>query len=290
MEQRRTKARALADKGRASFDSGQWQIAYDQFHEANEIFHAPPLALYMALSLSELGKLLEARDLYRQILAEPLPKGAPAPFVAAHERARVQLDTLRPRIPSVRVTITGVSYNIANVLLDGSALPEEGREVNPGTHTIEAMPVEGERTVKTVTLAEGDVLKVNLALSRREPVLVPAPKADPVTPSSTGASKGIVIGGAALSAVALGVGIGLTGWWAHLESNQFCIKQAPDPGQCMQTWASVKTASVWTLVGAGVVGAGTLTYGLVMPRLPQPLRASVSIGPVGASTALSLEW
>lgn len=289
-DSRRATVQAMAQKGIALLEAERWQEAYDQLRQADELYHAPTLTLRMAQALSKLGKLLEARELYRRILEESLPEGAPAGFIKAKENARTELDALNARIPVIAVTVTGTSYEAAGVRLDGVALSEGRHEVNPGSHTIEACPATGYSVVKTVTLADGDFVKVDFTPPKHESVMMTAPKTFSPAPTGASVNKGVVIGGAALSAVALGVGLGLTGWWAHLENDQFCIKQAPNPSQCKQTWASVKTASTWTLVGAGVVAAGTLTYGLLVPRIQRSVRASASIGPAGASAAFSLEW
>jgi hypothetical protein len=47
---------------------------------------------------------------------------------------------------------------------------------------------------------------------------------------------------------------------------------------------------VWTLVGGGLIGAGTLTYALVAPKVGRAVKASVTTGPGGAAGSLSFSF
>ena len=93
-------ARKKANEGRELYLAGRWRDAYERFFEAEQLHHAQTLVLYLARCQHRLGKLVEARALYRQILAEPLAKDAPQQYVEAQrdaerELAQVQAELLK---------------------------------------------------------------------------------------------------------------------------------------------------------------------------------------------------
>src|SRR4051812_42180375 len=96
---RKPDARALAlekaQQGLTHYNAGRWQDAYNAFHDAAGIYDAPSVEIYLARCQRKLGHVDAARALYERILAEPLTKDAPAPFVEAHRDAVRELDALR---------------------------------------------------------------------------------------------------------------------------------------------------------------------------------------------------
>src|SRR5437763_5070375 len=84
-------ARALAEAGREKFEQGEYAQAIAEFEHAEAVFHAPPHLLFIARARVKLGKLLQAREDYRRIVAEPLPRGAPPAFDKAKEDAKKDL-------------------------------------------------------------------------------------------------------------------------------------------------------------------------------------------------------
>jgi hypothetical protein len=207
-------ARTKAEQGLKLFSTDRWQDAYDRFREADQLYHAPTLMLYMARCQRKLGKLIEARGLYEQLLSEELSKDAPAAFVEARTNGKSELVALRERIPAVQIVVTGVPSGKAHVTLDGAkvATYEEKQELNPGNHKIEATADGGEHVGMSFTLTEGTTQKVELALGLRstaKAAAVPAPSASPASsapPRDAGGSflpASIAFG---VGAVGLGVG------------------------------------------------------------------------------------
>ncbi|MGK4002438.1 tetratricopeptide repeat protein [Sorangium sp. So ce1036] len=88
-------ARAKAHEGLKLYGADRWQEAFEAFQEADRLYHAPTLVLYMARCQRKLGKLTDARALYEQVLAEPLPDDAPPAFLDARRDAEVELDAVR---------------------------------------------------------------------------------------------------------------------------------------------------------------------------------------------------
>jgi len=130
-------ARSKAQEGLKLYGADRWSEALGAFREADRLYHAPSVTLYIARSQRKLGQLLDARTTYDQILAEDLPKDASPQFVQAHVEAGRELEALKARIPTLQVVVAGVPAGEALVLLDGAPLAEGKRELDPGTYTVE---------------------------------------------------------------------------------------------------------------------------------------------------------
>src|SRR5262245_45487621 len=70
-------ARALADRGYELFIQGDYVEAIALFEQAEKLSHSPVILSFIAQSYEALGKLIEARDHYAQIVAEDLGDNAP---------------------------------------------------------------------------------------------------------------------------------------------------------------------------------------------------------------------
>src|SRR5262245_57250975 len=102
------KAREKAKEGLKLFEAGRFEEAYSTFRDADALYHAPSIAIFLARCQRKLGKLIEARATYEAILAEDLPKDTSQAFVKAHVDAGKELAELKPRIPWLRVEVTGI--------------------------------------------------------------------------------------------------------------------------------------------------------------------------------------
>ncbi|MRG97578.1 tetratricopeptide repeat protein [Polyangium spumosum] len=76
-----------AHKGLEAYRAGRFEEACDEFREAERLFPAPTLRVHIAHCQRKLGNLVAAKALYEEVLAEPLPKDAPPPFVQARKDA-----------------------------------------------------------------------------------------------------------------------------------------------------------------------------------------------------------
>lgn len=198
---RQSAAREKAETGLKLFGADRFSEALALFKEANDLFPAPTLVLYMARCQRKLGKLLEARGLYEKLVAEAPPADAAAAFHDAHNAGKTELDALRGRIPTLQVALKGELAPAAKLLLNGLPLePAPARtELNPGTHTLVATAEGAEPIVRSVELAEGASEVVDLTLAPR------AAKGD-----RPGGSFLPAIAAFGVGAVGLGVG-GVTG-------------------------------------------------------------------------------
>jgi hypothetical protein len=201
-------ARAKAQEGLKLYGADRWSEALASFREADTLFHAPSLTLYVARCQRKLGRLVDARTTYVRILAEDLPTGAPPAFVSAHADAGKELELVRQRVPTLQVAVTGVPAGEAQVTVNGAPFAEEKKDLDPGSYTVEARARGGAPVVRTVTLVEGshETVAFDLRASADTPATTQsAPNHVPAYVSwgigGAGLIVGAVFGGLALAQV-----------------------------------------------------------------------------------------
>jgi hypothetical protein len=253
-------ARAQGEQGLRLFEASKWEEAYAAFQAADALYHAPTLVLYMARCRRNQGKLLEALALYEKVAAEPVPRGAPDQFAKAVASARGELDILKLRVPSVRVSVSGAPAAQTRVTIDGaqvsSAEQDAGKQLDPGDHEVVAEAGGAASARKTITLTAGESAWVELVLQK--PV---KPSAAPAAGSRVPAVIAFGVGGA-------GVAVGaITGSLALVKINDIRSRCSAD-GHCLKSdqpeadKAKVLiTASTVGFVAGGVgLAAGTLLW------------------------------
>lgn len=167
--QAQVKAYARAEEGLRLYEARRWQEAYDKLRQAEELHHAPARTLYMARCQYKLGKLLEARALYEQMLAEKLPRKAPEALLTQREEAKKELEVVRIRTPRVKLVLSGIPAKESRVFVNGVRIfsVDKEIEVNPGQHTIEVTTAGAEPLLRTFTVGEGRSKTVTLVRKAR---------------------------------------------------------------------------------------------------------------------------
>lgn len=247
-------ARTLAERGFDLLEQGDAESAIASFRMAEQRVHSPVHQLYIARAEVKLGRLLEAQKSYEGIVAEALPKGSPKPFVNAQAEARAELDALRPRIPSIKITVSGASHDEALVTLDGAPIEPGalGRPVpvNPGKHALRAS-FDGESVEETVTVAEGhSVDAVDLA--------IPSSFSVPAVVALSLGGAGLVVGTA--------TGIAYLG---ETESN---------PALGVLSLASLITGGVGVVTGSVIIALGSSGSASASSASRPSIRASIAPG------------
>lgn len=202
-------ARTKGEEGLSLFKDSRWEEAHAAFAEADRLFHAPTLVLYMARCRRSQGRLLESKALFDKVLAEPVPPNAPPAFKNAVAAAHSEGDAVRARTPVLRLTLTGPGAERARVRVDGAVLGADelaaGKALDPGAHAVEA-EADRARGASQVTLNEGETLRVELAL-REQAVAAPvATTRGSLVPAAVALSVGgaALVAGAVTGALALG--------------------------------------------------------------------------------------
>jgi len=173
----RTTARRLAVEGQIALKREDFDTAVDRFSRANELVPAPSFLVRLARAKAGQGRLVEAYELYNQIIREGVTPDKPRAFKRALEDAQQEVKAIDPRLAWVSVTVVGASPDVVEVTLNGAAIPNAAlgaqRPVDPGTVRAVAK-ASGYRTAEAeVELAEGEH---GPAIELR---LVELPKPDP---------------------------------------------------------------------------------------------------------------
>ncbi len=247
----RGSARELADEGADAYAERDFARALALFERAHRLVPAPTIALFEARSLAELGRLREARAAYlRLVRAGPRADG-PAQFRAAVETAQQELALLEPRIPRLRIVLTGDTGEGSVVLLDERPLASQLLRgwllLDPGTHSLRVRTARETSAALQLTLAEGETEQVRLD--------VPAGAQDP---RRTWGLVSLGVGGASL---VFGLTAGLVAVDAHEDAERGCPANRCVPGSSgadaverFRTWRTAST--VGYVVGGIGVGTG----------------------------------
>lgn len=168
----RKSARPFAEKGFELFKAGEYAESIEQFERAEARYHAPPHLMYIARGYDRLDQLMEAREVYRQIVAERIDKDAPQAFHHAQVEAQADIVEITKRIPRIALALSGTEPDLVTITVDGRALDEvpELIELNPGEYTIEASAPDAAPVSHTVTLEPGDreQLSFHLQVTRED--------------------------------------------------------------------------------------------------------------------------
>jgi tetratricopeptide (TPR) repeat protein len=197
-EQGRQAALPLAEQGLAAFDADRFSEAADLFQRAEALFHAPTHVFYIARASEKIGKLLEAQRLYRQLVDEALPAGAPGRFREVQEHARLALEPLNARIPSLSLEVRGMERARVSVTVDGQPWADWGDRplrLNPGEHSLQARGEGATPVMRTVRLVEGQNEKTTIDLA---PAADRIEAPEPAQGSYVPAAVAFGIGGAGL--------------------------------------------------------------------------------------------
>lgn len=226
--------------------------AVDAYREAVSLDPKAQYKLDLARSLVEIGKLSLANETLAEIdeTTEPNVK-------QIKSAAKLLIAKIQPRIPSVKVLVTGADALAVTASIDGEDVPiGEAVDRDPGDYFVRAEATGYKTTEEKITLAEGEKRVVNLALA-------PAPKiadTEDETESTGGgtmAPAGIAfgVGGAGL---VLGTVFGILAFTETAALEEACGGSVCPPNQedaiiSAQTYGTVST------VGFIVGGAGVAT-------------------------------
>ncbi len=294
------RAVALAREGLKHYEQGAWAQAFEKFQAADAASHSPVFRLYMARAKRNLSKLLEARLVYRELIAEKLADDANASWKQAQVDGKAELTALEGSIPTIVVKASDAG--------EGAALSIDGKpgflgqpvELDPGEHELKL--TDGARTASkkvTVRAGERDVA-VEMTLSSGTtagpgpgPGPGPGGPGDPPPPKETPATEGsivpgvvlIAIGGASLIAGGIlgGVALAIDGDITDNCNASGCTdgRTADELKSDQDTSLALAHASTGTLIGGGVLAAVGVVLVIVRPGGTDAAPA-VTVGPAGA--------
>lgn len=248
----RDRARELATSGIELYHQERPDLAYERLTEAETLFPAVTHRVYLARCLVAMGRLVEAKASYEAIAAEPRPSDLSGPASEAYATAASELSALEPRIPRVRVIVSGEG----TVRIDGRPLDRAALAapipVDPGAHRVAA----GDPPVERVfTIAEGELREIALSLPAITPDREPTPSREG---SLVPAAIAFGVGGAALVLGAVTGGISLAKV-ADIETR--CVdRRCPpeDEEEAMLARRLGTTSTVAFAVGGAAVATGVV--------------------------------
>ncbi len=304
-------ARKLVSDGIKEFNSGKYAAALQLFEDADEMLgrKVPSAGVWLAKAQERRGFLIEARDTALRVTR--LPVGASEPNERAfRDEAEALARSVTPRIPKVRINVSGVVGGVpirvtlnSDPPLDGSSPFEH--EVNPARYQI-AVKVNGYRPAqREVQVEEAKVEEVSFDLTPDPPPSPPPGSPPPASAPIEGSaplrssmappriepppgSPDIrrTLGFVGLGVGALGIGVGaVTGSMVlarHADLARVCPgDRCPEEqhGAVAGYNALGATSTVGFLVGGAAAAAGTLLLVTAPARAPRSALVTAYLGP-----------
>lgn len=263
LDAKRASARQLATEASNHYRMGRFQEAYDGFDRAFRLVGVPALGVWSARSLRQLNRLVEASERYRDVLKASA--GAPESYKKGLKDARAELDELLPRIPNLIIRLKNAQPEELDVTLDGhevdAALIGAKQRIDPGKHTLIARRgdevVELELEIKERETKES-LLEFQELIFKADSKVTSLSADDASSPPWTTMQKAGVataaVGGASLIAgiITTVIALGKQSDLEELCSDLTCPLNAE---KTLNSYNTMKTTSVVTLAGAGVLGA-----------------------------------
>jgi len=263
-EARRT---ALFEEGRTLHLKGQHAEAVEKLSEVVRIRKSPQALRALGLAESAAGKLVAAMGHLRAALQMATESG-PASEVAPTKTA---LEELSPRVPRVRVVMTGEG----SVLVDEVAVAStaEPIEVDPGARTITARAAGKVVFTKVVQAVEREVVEVRIEVAATGSLRRPL---------------GIGLAAAGGAGLVVGAITGILAIGAHDDLEKKCptgvCPRSEQPS--IDGFHALGTASTVGLVAGGVLAAAGAVVFFTAPRVALGARVQVTpfvgVGAAGA--------
>ena len=169
-------ARGLFKDGLELEKKKDYPGALERFRKVAEIKSTAIVRYHEGFCAEKSGKWIDALDAYSR--AQIDGQGDPKQKDAV-EASRKAADALRPRVPRVKVKITGAAKSKAQITIDGVAvspvLLDAGIPVDVGTHAVELVGPNVEPQKQEVTVAEKDVKEVSFEAKEASGAVTPPP-------------------------------------------------------------------------------------------------------------------
>lgn len=289
----RETARRLMDEGKEKTKQNDLKGALAAYQKAHAIMHVPTTGLALARTHLALGHLVEARDTALEVSRFPREKGEPAVFEQARSDARDLEAQVKPRIPTLRIKVTGgqpASFNVDGAAVS-IALLDTPVTVNPGHHVVTAASKDGPEGSAEVDVAESEQKNVEITLpaaAARADRSSPAPPQE-ASSGGGGAGKVLMFGGFGLGIVGAGVGTvtGLLAMSAADKVKPACENDICDPSVKSDLDSSRSLATISTI---GFIAGGVgIAMGIVGLLLPSPKPAAAFVRPSVGTASIGLE-
>ena len=274
-------AKKLLAQGNQLVGEGDYVGALEKFRAAYDKFASPKILLNIGTTLRQLGRNVEAAEVYERYTKDPEHDVAREKDV---ERVLAEIDAVVGHI------VVTVDDPAATLRLDGKQVepfsPGESRRVEPGEHTLTAEKPGASPVVQSIIVKPRQEHIVNLRFAP------PPPKQEPASTSTTGRTLGLALGGVGGVTLIAGVVVGFvaiaqTGSASShcYQGGKACDQKGIELDQSAKTSATIST--VGFAVGGGLLAAGALLF-LLSPsptkeRPATPTTGSQPRAPLGAA-------
>ncbi|WP_437977701.1 PEGA domain-containing protein [Sorangium sp. So ce295] len=288
-------ADAAFARGKELYRLGKLDAAYEAYRTAWSLKQSYDIAANLANTELQRGMKVEAAE-HLAFCLRSFPATGNA---AQHEQIRSQFRAVRKEVGSI---VIQANVEGAAVSIDGAAV---GRTpfrhevfVKPGSIVVEARLAGHEPSRVTLEVPAGETNTANLVLlPQREQPAPPAPPPPlrveaPAPAPREGADAGgprpeVLIAGGAVAGAGVIAGVVLTvlavGRDGDADTQREALVRDDGPAACasdsprcaalrdeLEGAADLKSAALWTFVGAGAMGLATGAYALWAPRASRP--------------------
>lgn len=287
-------AQRLLTQGNQLVGDGDYINALEKFKAAYAKFPSPKILLNIGSTLRQLGRNVEAAEVYEQYIKDP--KNEPAKVPGA-QRVLGEIDAVIGRL-----TIE-VSQPAARVRLDGKVLPgfENGGviRVEPGDHSVVAEKEGFPDAVQTLRVGPHDEKVVTLKIALPEKVIVERTVDGPQETISYivgGVGAAGLLGGAIAGGIAIAKNKAAA---AHCEKSTGSTSgSSAHPVPCDQTGvdlgktakSSATASTVLLAVGGGALATGVVLFLTAPSKKPDAPKVGLFVSPFGASATLEGSW
>jgi hypothetical protein len=287
----RSAARELGNQGLEDYQRGDFEAALDKLRRAHEIVRLPTTGVWLARTLEQLGRLVEASERYLEVTRMTLANDALPQHVQAKDEAVREREALMPRIPRLTIVFRGSG----EVRLDGNlvatALVGVPQPVDPGTHRVEAIAGSA-HDVEEVTLAERESREVVLELPAAGAPAAPAPIVAAPAPSPAPVSEGssshpvLVLGGIGLALGGAGLVAGAVTGGLAIGKKSTLDEGCDAEGRCgpelhddVDAYGTLRVVSAVGLYVGAALAVGGLVLVLTAPDSEE--QTGLVLGPAG---------
>jgi len=290
----REQAQARFARGRQLYDAAKYGPAADEFRASNDIVASPNARLYLARSLREQGKNVEAYVEFGRTAVEAGEHSKDDPrYNRAGAAARNERDALAPKIGFLLVHVQDAGPD-TTMRIAGSEIRraawDEPAPVMPGASEVVVETPGREPAHETVTLTAGERKEITIQASSPATAEAPPATAPPATKSADRSSLrpyAYVAGGVgAVGLVTFAVaGLLSNGAYNDLSSSCPANRCPADKAGTISSGRTEQTiANVGLVIGAIGVAAGVALFVVSAPKKPEPstgLLHEVVVTPAG---------
>ena len=222
-------ARTLAVDGVKLAQAEQCGEAIEKLDRAEKLKHSPIVLRYLGECQIKVGRWVEGSESLRKLLREPLPEGATPALEQAYDSATATLRDVKPRIPSMKITVNAPHEAELKLRVDGKDTPSSvigvALPADPGDHSIEVTAPGFLKASSQLRLAPSGTATVALELRRdpsapvaakaavvaASPAAAPLPAAPPeeTAPPPHGSRTGRALAYVSYGVAAVGLGVGI---------------------------------------------------------------------------------